>query len=228
VIEVQLVRCIADDAPPSVSTPDSQLHGCRDDPTPTGIGRRRLTQVFFSLDGDALELEHLPLVVFFLPEIHDVESAVIRPYALLQLFVNSHLLGWSSSILVVLGSLGKPAVLCRSAVGGATRLIDGFRTGKRIAPRLIDAYLLGTAFRGQRSREPKPATAPSTLFKSETGDDRIHGDFTHIAKKRSLYTWLQTHPVWYGALKTVGALTLIGSLTGCCRPEEKRWYDRVR
>src|SRR5215211_3437394 len=82
VIEVQLVGRTADDALASVPSPDGQLHGCWDNLTPCRMGGQRSTEVFLSLDRHELELEYLPLAVVFLPRVHEVEHAVVGPYAL--------------------------------------------------------------------------------------------------------------------------------------------------
>jgi hypothetical protein len=76
-----------------------------------------------------------------LPAVHEVEEAVVRPDALPQLLVYPHPLRWSLSVLIALSGLVKPTVLRRGAVGGTLGLIDDFRTGNRIAPRLIVALV---------------------------------------------------------------------------------------
>jgi len=101
-------------------------------------------------------------------------------------------------------------------VGGGAKI---FVMSKRLMPRAVESYLLATAFRNQRTNEPKAADAPSGLFAPETGDDRVHGDFTHIARKHSLYTWLQTHPAIAFVCKAAGVLALLGWAAGCCRGE---------
>src|SRR5215203_2015391 len=67
VIEVQLLGSIADNALPAVSLPHRQLHGRRDDPSPSRMESGRTTQVLLSFDCDQLELEHLPVAVVLLP-----------------------------------------------------------------------------------------------------------------------------------------------------------------
>jgi hypothetical protein len=56
VIEVQIVGRTADDAPASISSPDGQLYGRRDDPTPTRMGSWRSSKVFLSFDSDEPEI----------------------------------------------------------------------------------------------------------------------------------------------------------------------------
>jgi hypothetical protein len=92
-----------------------------------------------------------------------------------------------------------------------------FVMSKRLMPRAVESYLLATAFRSQRTSEPKSADAPSGLYAPETGDDRVHGDFTDIERKHSVYTWLQTHPVAALVCKAAGLLALLGWAAGCCR-----------
>lgn len=53
---------------------------------------RRLCEVFLSFDGLELELEHLAFAIMLSPGINEMKDAVIRPYALPQLFVNTDFL----------------------------------------------------------------------------------------------------------------------------------------
>lgn len=99
-------------------------------------------------------------------------------------------------------------------VGGGAKMVV---MGKRLMPRAVESYLLATAFRNQRTNEPKSDDAPSGLYAPETGDDRVHGDFTHLARKHSLYTWMQTHPTAAWLCKAAGLLALAGWAAGCCR-----------
>jgi NAD(P)-dependent dehydrogenase (short-subunit alcohol dehydrogenase family) len=91
-------------------------------------------------------------------------------------------------------------------VGGAAKM---FVIGNRWMPRVVEAYLLGSMFRAQRTNVPKSAEDPSALFASETGDSRVQGDYTPIARRHSLYVWLQTHPLACGVIK--GLALLVGA-----------------
>jgi hypothetical protein len=104
-------------------------------------------------------------------------------------------------------------------VGGGAKMLV---MSKRLMPRAVESYLLATAFRNQRTNEPKSTDAPSGLYAPETGDDRVHGDFTQLARRHSLYTWLQTHPAAALVCKAVGVLALLGWAAGCCRGEARR------
>src|SRR5215210_1617222 len=82
VIEVQLLGRAADDAFPAVSLPHRQLYGRRYDPSPAGMESGGTTQIVLSFDRDQLELEHLPVAIVLLPRVHEVEYAIVGPYAL--------------------------------------------------------------------------------------------------------------------------------------------------
>jgi NAD(P)-dependent dehydrogenase (short-subunit alcohol dehydrogenase family) len=79
---------------------------------------------------------------------------------------------------------------------------------QRLSPRMADAFLLSTAFRAQRTNEPKSEADPDNLFAPIPGYDRVEGDFTSQARSTSAGTWLETHPV---VKRTLGILAL-GSL----------------
>jgi hypothetical protein len=101
----------------------------------------RTTQVLLSLDCYQLELEHLPVAVVLLPRVHEMEDAVVGPYAFAQLLVHAHPLGRSPPVLVILSRLEEPTVLGKSAVSGSVWLIDGFGLRNRIAPWLVVALV---------------------------------------------------------------------------------------
>jgi hypothetical protein len=114
-------------------------------------------------------------------------------------------------------------------VGGAAKM---FAVGKRWMPHLLDTYLLKTMFQGQRTKEPKSSEAPSGVFRSETGDSRVHGDFTPLTRQHSTYVWLQTHPIACSILKGAAVLALTATLKQWCarncRPtmvqRARRWF----
>lgn len=65
---------------------------------------------------------------------------------------------------------------------------------QRLAPRLLDALLLRTAFKGQKTNEPKPESAPNNLYGPVGGYDRVEGDFSAQAHATSVANWLDLHP----------------------------------
>lgn len=88
-------------------------------------------------------------------------------------------------------------------VGGAGKVLVG---SQRLSPRLLDELLLRTAFRGQKTKEPRSAQAPNNLFGPVGQYNRVHVDFGALTFKRSLATWLQLHPAAKGAAM-LGAAT---------------------
>lgn len=67
---------------------------------------------------------------------------------------------------------------------------------RRKAPRLVELMLRATAFRLQRSNDPKPMDAPNNIFRPISGFDRGEGDYGGQARSWSLYTWWAIHPGW--------------------------------
>jgi NAD(P)-dependent dehydrogenase (short-subunit alcohol dehydrogenase family) len=57
---------------------------------------------------------------------------------------------------------------------------------QRLAPSLVDAYLLRTGFDSQYTNEPKSENTPDNLFEPLTGYDKIEGDFSNQARSWSL------------------------------------------
>lgn len=57
---------------------------------------------------------------------------------------------------------------------------------QRLAPSLVDAYLLRTGFDSQYTNEPKSENTPDNLFEPVTGYDTIEGDFSNQARSWSL------------------------------------------
>jgi NAD(P)-dependent dehydrogenase (short-subunit alcohol dehydrogenase family) len=110
-------------------------------------------------------------------------------------------------------------------VGGAAKM---FVIGNRWMPRVVEAYLQSSMFRAQRTNVPKSDEDPSALFASETGDSRIQGDYTPIARRRSAYVWLQTHPLAYAMIK--GFVLLVGAAfieQYCRRNCSPSWEERA-
>jgi NAD(P)-dependent dehydrogenase (short-subunit alcohol dehydrogenase family) len=67
-------------------------------------------------------------------------------------------------------------------VGGAGKII---LLAQRISPSLVDVYMVRTAFKGQRTNEPKAPDAPDNLFEPLPGYYTIEGDFSDQAKSTS-------------------------------------------
>jgi NAD(P)-dependent dehydrogenase (short-subunit alcohol dehydrogenase family) len=77
---------------------------------------------------------------------------------------------------------------------------------QRLSPRLMDAIVTRVGFRIQQTDEPRSADAPNNIFGPIQGYDRVEGDFTGQALKRSAYNWLETHPIVRSALLAGTAL----------------------
>jgi len=65
---------------------------------------------------------------------------------------------------------------------------------QRLSPRLMDALMLLAGFDSQKTDEPKSEDDPHNLF-GAVDDYRIEGDFSDRAHPRSLYNWLERHPL---------------------------------
>ncbi len=71
----------------------------------------------------------------------------------------------------------------------------------------MDAVMLRGGFGSQMTDEPKSADDPDALFEPVQGQDRTDGDFDGQTLRRSLVTWLDTHP-------TVKRASLAGAALG--------------
>jgi NAD(P)-dependent dehydrogenase (short-subunit alcohol dehydrogenase family) len=92
--------------------------------------------------------------------------------------------------------------------GGAGKV---FVQTKRISPLLMDKLHLLVSFKAQKTDEPKSVDAPDNLYAPDDHDNRIEGDWSHIAFQRSAYNWLGRHPwarraLWGTALGTAALL----------------------
>lgn len=88
-------------------------------------------------------------------------------------------------------------------VGGAGK---AFLFGQKLSPALLDTLLLGIGFQLQKTKEPKPETAPDNLFEPIQGQDRVRGGFP---ARLSYSTWLQTHPAAkWSAIAALGVAAL--------------------
>ena len=93
--------------------------------------------------------------------------------------------------------------------GGAGK---GLILGQRLSPRLMDAVMLRGGFGSQMTDEPKSADDSDALFEPVQGQNRTDGDFGDETLRRSLVTWLDTHPaIKRGALAgaALGATALL-------------------
>ena len=87
-------------------------------------------------------------------------------------------------------------------VGGAGKMM---LMNQRISPRLTDALMERIGFKGQRTDEPRSATAPDNLFAPLPGYDKVEGDFSGQAKVTGM---LERNP----AVKVAVASLALGTL----------------
>jgi NAD(P)-dependent dehydrogenase (short-subunit alcohol dehydrogenase family) len=89
-------------------------------------------------------------------------------------------------------------------------------TLQRLAPRLLDAYLLSSAFEGQRTNRRKGFGEPDNLYEPLEGYDYVKGDFGRQTLPISIYDTLQTRPklrrVALGLLAGAAALVAVRSV----------------
>ena len=98
--------------------------------------------------------------------------------------------------------------------GGAGR---AFLLNQRLSPRLMDAIVERIGFRTQQTDEPKSEDAPTNLYGPIQGYDRVEGDFSDQALRRSLYNWLEMHPALTRSAVLVTALGLLARRAGSRR-----------
>jgi hypothetical protein len=94
-------------------------------------------------------------------------------------------------------------------VGGAAKAL---LASQAVSPRLLDAVMKRVGFEVHYTDEPKPEDAPDNLFAPIEGHDTVEGSFSKRAHPRSLYTWLQLHPVVKRSLlagAALGALSIL-------------------
>jgi hypothetical protein len=94
-------------------------------------------------------------------------------------------------------------------VGDVGKLLDVLQ---RLSPGLVDALLVTIGFQFQKTEETK-SYAPNNLYEPVPENDRIEGDFGHLAIS-SFTDWLDREPLlkWgalAGAVLGVGALALL-------------------
>jgi NAD(P)-dependent dehydrogenase (short-subunit alcohol dehydrogenase family) len=94
-------------------------------------------------------------------------------------------------------------------VGGAARAVISTQT---VSPRLLDAVLKRVGFEVHYTDEPKPADAPDNLFGPIEGHNTSEGSFGDRAHPKSLYNWLEMHPVVRRGAAAGMALGLLAAL----------------
>lgn len=85
---------------------------------------------------------------------------------------------------------------------------------KRLSPSLLDAFLLRTAFKGQKTKEAKTDTAPNNLYQPLSGFGRVQGDFSQKAKNSGISNWFEKHPLFRRGAKVgtvLGAISMLFS-----------------
>lgn len=78
------------------------------------------------------------------------------------------------------------------AGGGGQAMI----LGQRLSPALMDRFVLAGGFSGQKTEEARTADFPNNLYDTlkEVRLSHVGGDFSIIAKAKSMGNWLETHP----------------------------------
>lgn len=104
-----------------------------------------------------------------------------------------------------------PIIRPELVAGGAAQAII---LNQRLSPRLMDALLMRTAFKLQKTDEPKPEGAPENLFEPIGSHDTSADGFGGQALQRSLYNWLETHPTAKLGAAAGAALGLFALLRG--------------
>jgi hypothetical protein len=77
-----------------------------------------------------------------------------------------------------------------------------------LAPRLMDALLLGIGFKDQRSNKPKSPDAPNNLFAPIEGHNRVTGESTQLIRPGRAQR-LGTRPLVWGALTSLAIGLLV-------------------
>lgn len=88
------------------------------------------------------------------------------------------------------------------SVGGASLTYQSLH---RLSHRLLDGLIMGTAFKGQKTDEPRTVQAPNHLFQHLEGFHQVESERS-VAAMPSKYTWLQLHPA--------ARISLMGLLLG--------------
>jgi NAD(P)-dependent dehydrogenase (short-subunit alcohol dehydrogenase family) len=111
-------------------------------------------------------------------------------------------------------------------VGGAGKVMVW---GQRLLPGLMDAYLLRTAFSGQRTRETKTVDAPNNLFEPIPEHNRIYGD-PQRHRQQVQAQQQPSEPGWKWALSAmaVGAVAAFASQRRTQQQPDRRLAYRTQ
>jgi NAD(P)-dependent dehydrogenase (short-subunit alcohol dehydrogenase family) len=75
---------------------------------------------------------------------------------------------------------------------------------QKLAPRLVDRWLLRTGWDSQTTGEPKAVDEPDNLFETLPGDPGARGRFDAQARARTVWTTLRLHPTLATAVALMG------------------------
>jgi NAD(P)-dependent dehydrogenase (short-subunit alcohol dehydrogenase family) len=92
-------------------------------------------------------------------------------------------------------------------VGGSAKALI---LGQKFAPRLVDALMVRFGFEAHDTGQPKPADAPDNLFAPLDSYNTAHDGFEGDAWSRSLYTFLQRHPLVKRVPVAAAAAAVVG------------------
>jgi NAD(P)-dependent dehydrogenase (short-subunit alcohol dehydrogenase family) len=109
-------------------------------------------------------------------------------------------------------------------VGGAGK---AFVATQRLSPRLMDAIMLRTAFKAQKTDEVRSPSAPNDLFGPADTYNRVEGDFGNLTMRHSFSTWLDLHPT-IKAASIVGAGLTAGAILAQRTGEGRKIEEMVR
>lgn len=121
----------------------------------------------------------------------------------------------------------QPAIVAEAIAYAATHPVRHLTVGgsakaviwaERLAPRLLDAILTPIAYQVHNTHDPKPANAPTNLFAPLDTYNTVEGSFGRQALRRSLYTWLATHPAAQGVAAVGAALGALALIARARRP----------
>jgi len=94
-------------------------------------------------------------------------------------------------------------------VGGAAKAVI---LSQAASPRLLDILLKLRGFEVHYTSEPKPEDAPDNLYEPIDGHNVVEGSFGVRAYPRSLYNWLQMHPMVKQGVVAGMAIGALGAL----------------
>jgi hypothetical protein len=114
--------------------------------------------------------------------------------------------------------------------GGAAQALI---LNQRLSPRMLDAILATRAgFSPQKTEEPRSENDPDNLYAAIQGHDTARNGFRALS--RSLYNWLQMHPVVRRGAAVGTAIGLLAALQegrrvgrGSCRAAKRRGWVAI-